>query len=429
MVTVVLMTAPPAHAGVFGSYSSPIYRCTTGVGCCMAGSIQSLVNEMFTGTGNFSGKNDLQQYFYTKTLFPLIETALKQASDELRNSSAFYVGAVGAMIDGQNMNQTLLALQKQTTHSLQTETVSNQICRFGTMARSLAGSDDKSRVVQSALVTEMQHRQLMVKNMNSGNAEQANRQLGRSADKAGRLAQLKSTFCDPSDSNAAWAGICKATSDAQYNRDIDVTRSFAIPLTLDIDFSGTAAGTKPTADEQNIFALSSNLYANDLGLNIGKSDFEIMKNEGSKSADSRVEKLLDFRSMVAKRSVAQNSFAALAGMKAAGANGSATYMKEILKELGLTTAKDLTAAIGDNPSYNAQMEILTRKLYQSPAFYANLMESPTNVGRQQTSMEGVGLMQDRDIYESLRRSEMLLSSLLEIYVMREQDAVKDRGVK
>jgi len=75
------------------------------------------------------------------------------------------------------------------------------------------------------------------------------------------------------------------------------------------------------------------------------------------------------------------------------------------------------------------MELLTRKIYQSPEFYANLMESPANISRQQTAMEAIALMQDRDIYNSLRRSEMVLSSLLEMYINVEQDNNKDRGVK
>ena len=137
---------------------------------------------------------------------------------------------------------------------------------------------------------------------------------------------------------------------------------------------------------------------------------------------------MDFRALTAKRSVAQNSFAVLAAMKAAGSGGSAKYMKDMLKELGLDDPSQV-AAIGNNPSYYAQMEMLTRTLYQSPSFYAHLMESPANIGRQQSAMEGIALMQDRDIYESLRRSEMVLSALLEVYVAQEQDGFKDKGVK
>jgi len=415
----------PARAGVYDpAYANVLYNCNSGTGCCLPSLLPNLIHEMFTGTGLYTGQKDLQLYYYTNTLWPKIEEALKQSADDIRNAVAYTLAATGALIDGQVFEQTLVSLQKQTTDSMVSQTVSDQICRFGTLSRSLANSEDRARVTQIGLSTGMIDRQLMKKNMNSGNESGAGRTLGRTADKVGRFKEFSTMFCDATDSDAG-LGVCTTSSDKQHNRDIDYTRTLMNPLTLDIDFATAAA----TADEKNIFALSSNLYAHNLALNLGPSDLQAIRSEGGDSADSRIEKLFDFRSMTAKRSVAQNSFAALAGMKTAGSGTSKTYMQEMLKQLGLSDAKDLTASIGDKPSYYAQMDMLTRKLYQDPAFYANLMESPANVARQQTAIEGITLMQDRDIHESLRRSEMLLSSLLEIYVMREQDGFKDRGTK
>ena len=115
-------------------------------------------------------------------------------------------------------------------------------------------------------------------------------------------------------------------------------------------------------------------------------------------------------------------------MKAEGADGSAEFVRKMIGELGLDD-KAQKSFIGEKPSYSAQMELLTRRLYQVPSFYANLMESNANVARQQTAMEGIALMQDRDIYESLRRSELVMSALLEMYIIQEQSAYTDRGVK
>jgi hypothetical protein len=186
-------------------------------------------------------------------------------------------------------------------------------------------------------------------------------------------------------------------------------------------------GTK-TKDEENIFALANNLFAHNLPVNMEKADFEAMTKDSTERSQEKIEQLMAYRSLTAKRNVAQNSFAALASMKAEGSNGSTTYLKAIIAELGLD-GNGQDSLMGQNPSYNAQMELLTRKLYQSPSFYANLMESNPNVARQQTAMEAIGLMQDRDIYESLRRSEMVLSTLLEMYVTQEQDRLKDKGTK
>lgn len=412
-----LLMPIPAKAGV----PIPAANCLSGVGCCSAASMPALVQVFFSTT---------VEPWYLANMYPRIETALRNVASDIRNSILFATSAMGAMIDGQNMEQTLLAIQKQSTDTMQSMTVSDQICRFGTLTKSLANSEDRARIVQLGLAREMQARQLLQKNQNSGNEQATGRKLGRTADKIGRFQQFRSKFCDPTDSNGSLGidGVCTGSVNTQYNRDIDVGRTLDAPLSLNIDFTG-ANTTARTTDEENIFALSSNLYAHNIALNIGPADFRIVATETSDAADSRAEKLLTFRSLAAKRSVAQNSFAALAAMKAAGPGGSTQYMQEIIRELGISNADDIIRSIGQNPSYYSQMDMLTRKLYQSPAFYANLVDSPANVARQQAAMEGVALMQDRDIYESLRRSEMLLSTILEIYVMAEQDQFKDKGTK
>lgn len=417
----------PAKAGVFAAYNLPPYICTTGIGCCSAASMPSLVHSMFSGQGY---SPDLQQSYYVNTLWPKIQEALKQAADEARNAIYFTLGPRGAFVDAQTFSQTLTSLQKQNSQSIVTQTASDQICRFGTLSRSLAQSDDKARVVQLGLANEMLQREVMRTGMASAYESGVGSKLGRSSDQAARNALYQKYFCDPKNSKGAvgQGGGCATPDDTRQNRDIDTTRTLFNPVTLNLDFSSDGSlGTK-TIDEENLIAMASNLFAHDLPMNMGKSDFDAIVKDDGKESDSRKEKLMEYRSLVAKRSVAQNSFAALAGMKAAGSAGSATYVKQMLEYLGLN-ANAQTAFLGSNPSYYAQMELLTRKLYQSPAFYANLMESPENVARQQTAMEGIGLMQDRDIYESLRRSELVLSSLLEVYVAKDQDKQKDKGTK
>jgi hypothetical protein len=368
------------------------------------------------------------QYYYTNTLWPKIEEALKKIADEFRRVVLYSMAAKGAMIDAQTLNQTLVSLATQTTNTLVTQTPSNQICRFGTLSTSLAQSDDKARVVQLGLAKQMMQRELMTKDMGSANEKGSGNKLGRTSDKITRFELYKKSFCDPKDSNATLGeGWCTASTDDRRNKDIEITRSLYSPLTLKLNFSPSEVGNM-TPDEQNIFALANNLFAHDLPVNMEKADFEKMTSDSGDEAQNKIEQLMAYRSLTAKRNIAQNSFAALASMKAEGSNGSTTHLKAMIAELGLDGAAQ-DALLGQKPSYNAQMEILTRKLYQSPSFYANLMESNPNIARQQTAMEGIGLMQDRDIYESLRRSEMVLSTLLEMYVMQEQDRLKDKGIK
>jgi len=414
-----------AQAGVFDpAYANPLYNCNSGTGCCV--NITSLVRDMFRGQGLFTGQQDLQIYYYTNTLWPKIETALKQLTNELRNAQYFALAPRGAMLDAQNLNKSLTAIQKQTSQTLVTQTASDQICRFGTLSRSLAASADRSEVVQKTLADGMMHRQLMRKNIASEFEGAVESKQGRGSDKIARFNQFKNTFCDPSDSDGTMKGVCGTTTDVRMNKDIDIARSLFYPQTLDIDF--VTSSTTATADEENIMALANNLYAHDLPVNLSKSDFKIVSIDGGAESDKKIEGVIDYRALTAKRSVAQNSFATIAAMKAEGSGASTQYMKEMIAQLGLDSAGQNTF-LGGKPSYYAQMELLTRKIYQSPDFYANLMDSKTNVARQQVAMEGIGLMQDRDIFESLRRSEMVLSTLLEIYVDEQQSADKDRGTK
>jgi hypothetical protein len=134
------------------------------------------------------------------------------------------------------------------------------------------------------------------------------------------------------------------------------------------------------------------------------------------------------RSVIAKRAIAENSFTSLVGMKAKGTPATAEATTNLLKELGMP--EDAAKAfVTENPSYYAQMDALTRKMYQTPAFYTNLMESGTNVGRQSAAMKALELMQTRDIYKTMQRSEMLMATLLEIYVSREQGGLNKQGVQ
>ncbi|MDD3020436.1 MAG: hypothetical protein PHX61_05580 [Alphaproteobacteria bacterium] len=403
-------------------YYNPICNC-----CIMVGEV---MHQIFWGTGLWTTPDDFQNEFYIRDMFQdRFEPAMQQMTDSFRAIILTNALMIGAFIDGQAELNALASVQKLNAQTIKDYQVSDQICRFGTLSRSLALSDDKSRTVQMGLMSQILNRQLMKDNMNSGDAGEDGTTLGRSADKKGRWKQYKQKFCDPRDSNRSLgsstaAEKCETTSDTQLNRDIDLTRTLDAPKSLEINFD--EASPTLTKDEENIMALGENIYAHDLSLNLGRSDLLRIKQNGS---DDQIRKLVDFRSLVAKRSVAANSFAAYAGMKAAGGASSKTYLENVAKELGLSSATDMKALIGDNPSYYTQMDFLAKRLYQTPQFYANLYDSPNNVGRQQAAIKGISLMQDRDIYESLQRSEMLLSTLMEVYVLKQQDSYFAKGMK
>lgn len=338
-----------------------------------------------------------------------VEPGLKSFSDEVRNSMMLEIAAFGSFLDAQNQMGAQRAIQEMAATTLKNYTASDSICKFGTLSRSLALSESKGKLNQLVLSERSQRRQLLQQNMSSAD--------GDSSDSVARLNQFKKTFCDPGDFGGGMKGVCEGTtSDARRNVDINFTRAIDAKPTLNVDFSDTTA---PTADEEDVIALANNLYANKVfeRMNVGSLN--------NTSTTDRQSTYLDQRSIIAKRSVAENSFNNLVGSKSRGGAGSQAYFVQVLQSLGLS-ADDAKKYVGDAPSYDAQMEILTKKLYQDPAFYASLMESPANVSRQYAALQSFGLMQKRDIFETVSRSEMLLSLLLEMEIAKYQDNIQNR---
>src|SRR5690606_22365434 len=132
------------------------------------------------------------------------------------------------------------------------------------------------------------------------------------------------------------------------------------------------------------------------------------------------------------KNVAHNSFTTLAGMKSRAEPGLEdaagwSFMKALFREFGLAD-EDIDDILGEYPSYYAQMEVLTRKIYQDPDFYTNLYDKPVNVKRIGASMEAIQIMQDRDFFESALRREMLTSLMVEEALSHHADQLNDGAV-
>ena len=337
-----------------------------------------------------------------------VQPALKSAADQNRNVSELETVVYGAFLDAQNLMTSQRALQELTSNTLKNYTPSDTICKFGTLSRSLALSESKANANQLFLSKRSMNRQLGQFNTASA--------LGEEADRQARLKQFQTDFCDAKDFGSGMKVMCSGTpSDKRLNNDINFTRTIDGKSSLNVDFTDATV----TDDEKDVLALASNLYAHKV---FNRIDSGSLNKAESKDEQSTY---LDQRAIVAKRSVAENTFNELVGQKSAGGKESQVYLAKVLEALGLSNAtavKELTEA----PSYDAQMEILTKKLYQDPAFYASLMDSPANVNRQYAALQSFGLMQKRDIFESVSRSEILMSLLLEMEIGKYQDDIQNR---
>ncbi len=365
--------------------------------CCTVGSVQQITEDAF----DRYRKNFIMNSFYTNT----VEPSFKKLTDEVRNVGVFKTGAYGAFFDASILIDTLRDLQISSVKTLQTYAPSEQICRFGTLSRSLSASD--ARVDANRLVLSEVGLSRSLGTMSSVAS------AGRGLDNENRLRLFVDNFCDLSDNNSGLTEICQVATpviDLTQNRDIDFTRALDDTPTINADFTDV----NRTVAETNTIALSHYLYGHrQPSKRISATDF----NESSGSTSLYRE----YRSIFARRAAAQNSYNTLAASKSAGSGSSDAYMTAVLTQLGVS-ADDANKYLGDKntqepvgkSSYNAQMELLTKKLYQDPAFYANLMDSKSNVRRTSASIQGIGLMQDRDIYRSMTRSEMLLGLLVQM---------------
>ena len=349
---------------------------------------------------------------------------MKKFTDQFTQVMMLHARMVGGFMDGQNQLRSQLVLQEMSADALKSYTPSESVCQFGTLSRSLAASQAKSRNAQI-----MMSERFMARELGKSNSSGAK---GIQGDRLARLEAFQKRYCDKWDNSSGrkdvpgMATLCKSGGpDKFHNVDINYTRMIDTRPTLDIDLSNATA----TDDEKDVMAMSSNLYSQELSKRFPTADIQ----DATGNKDNR-SILMEMRAISAKRNVAQHSFNTVIGMKAAGSKASRDYVFKVLENLGMTATDakrffadtSTSGAVSKNPSYSVQMDILTKRLYQDPAFYANLMDKPANVQRQFAAMQSFGLMQQRDVFESVMRSEMLLSLIVEMEVLRQQDSAQNR---
>jgi len=345
--------------------------------------------------------------YFLDTILP----AMMMLTEQLSAVAMQQMMIFGSFLDAKHQLETQRIFQQLAARAHKDYHPSEGLCTIGTATRSLAAANRNSDLTAITLAARTLDRQLG--NVNSSASE------GPFEDMESRVAQFRTTYCDPNDNNGSLPQICQGSPQARRNKDINFTRTIGAPLTLDINFANNGA---PTPDEQDVFALASNLYGHTVFSNIDAAKLTSAGNQ---------QLYLDLRSVAAKRGIAQMSFNAMAGMKAAGSavgdagGNTAQYLRPVLEELNMSDA-DITSILGANPSYYAQMEIITKKLLQRPDFYLDLYDKPANVVRKGVAIKALGLMQERDMLKSDLRSEAILSLILEMGLIKEQEELEDK---
>lgn len=355
--------------------------------------------------------------FYAEHILP----ALAQMTSQFTTLSMQQVQIIGGFFDAKHQLETQRIFQQLMAEAHKDYQPSEGLCEIGTNVRSLAASDAKSKVAHMTFANRIMARQLRNSDTTAGN--------GADADINSRIVKFKSTHCRPSDNSNGLNFLCThggnigAVDKKRYNRDVDYAQNIEQKLTLDIDFSSNAAATEITADEEDVFALTANLFAH-TPLD-GISGELLAADENNPRAMAY--RYMDTRSIAAKRSVAQNAFTSIIAERTEGEPQVGRFLKRIVAELGVPE-DEVDFILGNNPSYFAQMEVLTKDLYQNPVFYTELYDKPANVLRKGAAIRAIRLMQERDIYERQLQSEMIFATKLGIMLNDEHKRLEGRFI-
>ncbi len=347
--------------------------------------------------------------------------ALMMMAEQLTTVMMHQVFVIGSFFDAKHQLELHRYFQEKTADAHTQYHPSHQLCSFGTNIRSLAASERQSYANARIFNEAMSNRNVLSIDILSTS--------GPVSDKESRIKKYKETFCNMNANRGDMEFICGLDNNGdgaiditgggapdRVDKDIDYMRTLGGQYTIDVDLTdGTIS-----PDEEDVIALTQNLFSHEVFTPIPGN--KLHKEQGKATYQ-------DVRSVHAMRSVVQNSFANLIAMKAHGSAGSTTlvsdYMSNIMLDLGIPTA-ELDEFLGNNPSYFAQMEVLTNKMFQHPTFFVNLYQTPENVKRTTVALQALELMNDRDRFEASLRREMLISMLLETQLRRAQEDTNNR---
>lgn len=381
-----------------------------------------IISEHIQTIAEFALELGLHELWFTAFYFTHVEPMLAAIGHQMTNIIAHQTDAIGQFFDATQQLETQRLFQKLTAQAHKDYHPSYGMCTFGTTVRSLASADARSAVTRSVLSERSIKRELGSMGVSAS--------AGTAIDRLNRLEQFKGRFCDRYDNNyvdgAPNSGLelvcAAAVANNTLNKDVDFYRTVSANRTIALDVFNAPVDT----DEPEIFALANNLYGHEPLRNMTSS---LLSQKNQKNR----ELYTDIRSIIAKRSLAENSFNTIVSMKAMGAPPSATgagaavtreYMEALLSELGID-ADEAEEFLGEKPSYLAQMEVLAKKIYQRQSFYIDLYDKPANIERKKAAMQAIGLMLDRDIYNSYLRSEAMMSMLLELQIIPAQTRVEN----
>ncbi len=355
-----------------------------------------------------------------------VMTAMKMMAEQLVTNGMNQMLAVGSFLDAKDQLETQRLYQQHQAEARTDYQPTVDACVWGTAMEHITSTDRHATLAAHVLAKHGLDRQL-------GNDQSAAAD-GPEADANARLTFVRSLYCNPNDNAKEMTYICPnvGQSSMYINRDIDYSRYMGDSPTLNIDLTDT----KLTGDEQDLLALQNYLYVN--------HPFSRLTMEQLKTQEGQEVWML-MRSVMAKHAVAENSFDNIMALKATAAPGNesnAQLISIIYQRMGLgdydaqkmitghdsgaggNDSNDMSPPL-DKPSYYALLQTLSQAVYQNPSFYVNLYDTSANIDRKNVAMQAIGLMVDRESFNSELREEGILSQILEAEVNKAQTRHED----
>ncbi len=410
--------ASPGQYEIFPPADTSAVTCTPSCVACISCTITIPLNHVTIKEENGRHFRDHHVWMIDTFFTEHVRFAMALMTNQMTTVAMQQVKIIGTFFDAKHQLETQRLFQQLMAEAHKDYQPSEGMCDIGTNTRGLIASERKTNLTQQALANRVMARQLR-----SGE----NLTMEDNSDLYSRLGVFKEHFCYQGDNSNNLRTLCIDGSAPRElrNKDVNFTRTIDSNLTLDIDFSKDSGVFSPdlSPDEIATFALMTNLFANDVLQSVGNRVLAT----GAGDPRATAYKYMALRAVAAKRSVAQNSMSAIIAERAAGdkAIEYAPFLKSTILELGVPE-EEIEFIVGTDPSYFAQMEVLTKKLYQNPVFYTELYDKPANVLRKRASIRAISLMQDRDHFKSLLRSEAVLSVILESMLSEEHDRVYKR---
>lgn len=335
--------------------------------------------------------------------------AMQSMTEQLTTAAMTQMTMVGQFFDAEHQLATQRLFQKKMAEAHRDYHPSVGLCSMGTAARGLHETTMSADQTTLVLAKRSLDRQMLAKDTSGAG--------GSSGDIRNRVQLFATRFCDKNDANGALKAVCPTSAPAEsINKDVSYNLTINHPLTINADFSNAVLD----AGDPDIIGLANNLFASRI---MPRTESIIWEQESNQNS------ILDLRALIAKRSVAEHSFYSIAGMKMSGtdeATAKQPYVSAALQQLMGIPAADAALLVGERPSYYAQMELLTKSLYQDPEFYTNLYGKPANALRTGTALRAIGLMQKMDRFKNQLRSEALLSVLVEAELEKVEEDVRSR---